>query len=560
MATSLRSQPSHTTAATPASFGWAILSSRGEFVPDYILKKVIVFLTCHYSGLSVCEHTVNIPGANKGSNQNSDTAHEVHVINDFLEDQRFCHRPYVTDGPKARFYAGAPIKTPSGASIGAYCVLDDRPRDGITDEEVDFMKHMAALVMGHLGKLRESAEFGRGARMLQGLGVITRHEGDASSTIEGMTRRVEQGNSRNLRRRDSTATSKQSSSYTPMLSEYASDYAAETDDVSKKRNNMQKQQAARTRPPLKDRHHSKQHARGSEDVAERKSHTAPPLTRAPPSRGPASSCHTDGNDLRNPLDKQIKDSFQRASSLLLDAVKSDGVVFLDATAAAKFSSDPVTSRQFSRLGRSDRSAEGSDSTSNSAGSGDTSLGDYGSKCFVLGHSEVEGIGGVPSFDNMITERFLRSLMQRYPKGKTWTFDADGQESSDEFLADMASVPDSGMATSGTISRTLREAPKLQRLFNLGLRTLCFAPMWDPVRERWYAAALTWSKSPRHGFSRTNELSYLNAFCDVTMAEILRIEARQEAKSKAALMSSVSHELRSPLRWSSPTRLMVMDVC
>jgi K+-sensing histidine kinase KdpD len=48
------------------------------------------------------------------------------------------------------------------------------------------------------------------------------------------------------------------------------------------------------------------------------------------------------------------------------------------------------------------------------------------------------------------------------------------------------------------------------------------------------------------------LSYLNAFCDVTMAEILRIEARQEAKSKAALMSSVSHELRSPLRLSTPT--------
>lgn len=521
-----------------------------------------MFLTPRCSGLSVCEHTVNIPGANKASNANSDTAHEVHVINDFLENQQFCHRPYVTDGPKARFYAGAPIKTPSGAGIGAYCVLDDKPRSsGITGEEVDFMKHMAALVMGHLGQLRESAEFGRGARMLQGLGVITRHEDDVSgSTVEGMTRRVEKGNSRNLRRRDSTATSKQGTSYTPMLSEYASDYAAETDDVSKKRNTMQKQQAVRTRPPLKDRRHSRQHARGSEDVAEQKSHVAPPLTRAPASREQAPSCHTDGNDLTNPLDKQIKDSFQRASLLLLDAVKSDGVVFLDATAAAKFSNNPVTSRQFSRLGRSDRSAEESDSTSNSAGSGDTSLGDYGSKCFVLGHSEVEGIGGVPSFDNMITERFLRSLMHRYPKGKTWTFDANGRESSEEFLADMASVPDSGMATSGTIARTLREAPKLQRLFNLGLRTLCFAPMWDPVRERWYAAALTWSKSPRHGFSRTNELSYLNAFCDVTMAEILRIEARQEAKSKAALMSSVSHELRSPLRLSSLVQFVLLDIC
>jgi len=511
---------------------------------------VIIFLTPHHSGLSVCEHTVNIPDANKASNQHDDTAHEVHVINDFLENQQFCHRPYVTDGPKARFYAGAPIKTPSGASIGAYCVLDDKPRDGIDREEVDFLNHMAALVMGHLGKLRESAEFGRGARMLQGLGVITRHEDDAGSSVEGMSRRVEDENSRNLRSRGTTATSKQPSSYTPMLSEYASDYAAETDDVSKKRRNVRKQQAERARPPFRERRHSK-YAKGSGDAAEDESYTASPPTQVPPSRGSASSRHTDGNDLRNPLEKQIKGSFQRASSLLLDAVKSDGVVFLDATAAAKFSRDPITSRQFSRLGRSDRSAEESDSTSNSAGSGDTSLADYGSKCFVLGHSEVEGIGGVPSFDNMITERFLRSLMQRYPKGKTWTFDANGQESSDEFLADMASVPDSGIATSGTISRTLKEAPKLQRLFNLGLRTLCFAPMWDPVRERWYAAALTWSKSPRHGFSRTNELSYLNAFCDVTMAEILRIEARQEAKSKAALMSSVSHELRSPLRLSLP---------
>lgn len=524
---------------------------RDEIPPS----SAIAFLTSHRSGLSVCEHTVNIPGANKGSNQNSDSAHEVHVINDFLEDQRFCHRPYVTDGPKARFYAGAPIKTPSGASIGAYCVLDDKPRDGITEEEADFLKHMAALVMGHLGKLRESAEFGRGARMLQGLGVITRHENDASSAVEGMTRRVERGNARNLRRRGSTVTSKQKTSYTPMLSEYASDYAAETDDVSQKRHAMRKQQPARARPPLRDRRHSKRD-QGSEDVAEQKCPTSPPLTRA----SAASSCHTDGNDLRNPLDKQIKDSFQRASSLLLDAVKSEGVVFLDATAAAKFSSDPVTSRQFSRLSRSDRSAEGSDSASNSAGSGDTSLGDYSSKCFVLGHSEVEGIGGVPSFDKMISDRFLRSLMQRYPKGKTWTFDADGQESSDEFLADMANAPGSGIATSGTVPKTLREAPKLQRLFNLGLRTLCFAPMWDPVRERWYAAALTWSKSPRHGFSRTNELSYLNAFCDVTMAEILRIEARQEAKSKAALMSSVSHELRSPLRLSFHVHLMIADVC
>lgn len=68
-----------------------------------------------------------------------------------------------------------------------------------------------------------------------------------------------------------------------------------------------------------------------------------------------------------------------------------------------------------------------------------------------------------------------------------------------------------------------------------------------MRERWYAAALNWSKSSRHGFSGTNELSYLDAFCDVTMAEVLRIESKQEAKSRAALISSVSHELKTPIR-------------
>lgn len=44
-------------------------------------------------GFSVCEHTVNLCPPNAG---------EVHIVPDLSEDTRFCDRPYVTDGPKAR--------------------------------------------------------------------------------------------------------------------------------------------------------------------------------------------------------------------------------------------------------------------------------------------------------------------------------------------------------------------------------------------------------------------------------------------------------------------------
>jgi hypothetical protein len=450
----------------------------------------------------------------------------------------------VKQAPHARFYAGVPIRTPSGARIGAYCVLDDKPRDGVSDDDVDFLKHMADLVMRHLGKLRESAEFGRGAKMLVGLGVIAHQHDEKTLPIEGVADRVEGSRSRrSAKGAKLTRSPSPPSSYTPMLSEYASDFVADTDNMSKKRLKPFTKQDLGSfgQTTVSDTATSGTQPVGTQPTTEG-SIQPPPLTRAPDSDQSSSSYHhTDGNDSKNTLDKQIRQSFQRASALLLDAVKSDGVIFLDAT-AARSSNDNVTSRRFTSLGGS--STEESD---NSNASNTPKIVTSGVKCDVLGHSEIDGRGGAPSFENMITERFLTSLMRRYPKGKTWTFDADGQESSETFLRDLAgSMPEPGNATSKTLSRTLRETPKLQRLFSLGLRTLCFAPMWDPVRERWYAAALTWSKSPQHGFSKASELSYLNAFCDVTMAEVLRIESKQEAKSRAALMSSFSHDLRSPL--------------
>ena len=54
---------------------------------------------------------------------------ETMVVPDTAQDQRFADNPLVTGGPGIQFYAGAPLKLPSGESIGTLCIIDQQPRD-----------------------------------------------------------------------------------------------------------------------------------------------------------------------------------------------------------------------------------------------------------------------------------------------------------------------------------------------------------------------------------------------------------------------------------------------
>lgn len=108
-------------------------------------------------GFSVCEHTVNLP-ANLGSNCGLPSASTAHVINDLTGDVRFCARPYVTDGPQLRYYAGVPITTPAGANIGAFCALDDKPRHDTSTEDIDMLVDLSAAIMAHLDAVRAKTE------------------------------------------------------------------------------------------------------------------------------------------------------------------------------------------------------------------------------------------------------------------------------------------------------------------------------------------------------------------------------------------------------------------
>ncbi len=84
---------------------------------------------------------------------------DVLVIPDLTRDARTTDNPLVTGEPNIRFYAGAPLLSPSGHSLGSLCVIDTEVRpEGLTEEQTECLGALAGQVTMHLEARRALAE------------------------------------------------------------------------------------------------------------------------------------------------------------------------------------------------------------------------------------------------------------------------------------------------------------------------------------------------------------------------------------------------------------------
>lgn len=122
--------------------------------------------------VSFCAHVINYP------------EREVFIIPDAKEDPRFAGNPSVLGDPNIRFYAGAPLVTHDGWTLGTLCVVDRQPRK-LTPEQLQALSSLRRHVVNAL-ELRRLVE--QQNRMIADLESTRRSLDEARRVAEEATR------------------------------------------------------------------------------------------------------------------------------------------------------------------------------------------------------------------------------------------------------------------------------------------------------------------------------------------------------------------------------------
>lgn len=451
----------------------------------------------------MCERVLELEG--------SDAA----VIDDLAANASVCNRSYIKDGPKWRFYAGVPMKSPDGAVIGTVCIFDDKPREGLSVDHLDILSDLADTVVEHLATYKLREENRRGERMVRGLTSFlegasglqhSKVDDESDQETELVAASTASGLQKPLLRRTETE-----DSIGPIPSSPRLDKAPE-----------QAEFGDRLQPPGKEREQS------------------------------ASSI------LQNSiLPANSRSMFSRAANIIRETSELDGVVIFDASIAGVGGQRQQRSPSSKPKSGDERAVSATNiKNEHSSTTGDTSSSDSSSTrrredqqpCQILGFScaDTSSVAGDIASSGLqsLTEHDLKKLLRLYSKGKILNFGlSEAMTSSDE------STREDGSAEENTITRQSRKKEGTKRLMDVikhvapGVRSICFLPLWDYDRSRWFVGCLFWTTQPDRFLSPTLDLVYLKAFGNSVMTELSRLNAIASNKTKTTFAASISHELR-----------------
>ncbi|CZS95843.1 related to nik-1 protein (Os-1p protein) [Rhynchosporium graminicola] len=443
----------------------------------------------------LCENTLSIDRTGE--------KYPCFVVNDLSQDPRFACLP-VVDGTVAsyRFYAGTPITTDNGVSIGSFFLFDDKPRpQGLHLHEKQFIHQQAANVMKHLETKREATERRRVALMSQGIAKFLERDAEEPdeqalpppATQDLPFKHLPPGRGR-----------KSEPCNAKLVDSSSVDSSSKPDKVEQK----------------------------------------------------------DGGSI---IDK-IRLTLDQAANILRESLEltAGGVVFLDTAAgyteietdayADKDTEIGATVNEFvkheRRLNASDQdfSPEENDAFAKKLSRRTTRRASDRYKASKVLAKSTAGSVTWDSDSHILDTKTLQTLVASYPKGNMWYIDDEGYFSSLEQVDKMGlskSASPSGRRASVDITQQRAEANMLSRIFHKA-RQIIFLPLWDAGGDRWYSGCFVWSQSAVPVFTIDSEVSYLSAFTNSLMVEISRLDALTANKMKSDFISSISHEFRSPL--------------
>lgn len=76
-------------------------------------------------------------------------------------------------------------------------------------------------------------------------------------------------------------------------------------------------------------------------------------------------------------------------------------------------------------------------------------------------------------------------------------------------------------------------------------SIIFLPLWDFDKAQWLAGTFLWTRNRERALG-LEELHYFRVFGDSLTSEVARVNWSKQEQSKSNFISSLSHELRSPL--------------